>query len=48
LVLRLAERLGAGADAGPDAGDRAMLAEAGLVLVIDQDALVGVLLLDLL
>jgi len=40
VILRLSNRAGPGTDPRPDAGDRAVLSEAGLVLVVAQDALI--------
>lgn len=40
VILRLPDRAGPGADPRPDAGDRAVLSEASLVLVVAQDTLI--------
>ena len=47
VVLILLNGLGTRADLGPDARDRAVLPEAGLILVVDQEAFVGVVRGDL-
>jgi hypothetical protein len=42
LVLGLLNRARAGANLGPHARDRAVLAETGLVLIVNQQTFVGV------
>jgi len=41
VILRLSDRPRTRADPGPHAGNRAVLSEAGFVLVVDQQTLVG-------